>query len=138
MIGQLSRVKKMSFKGGKYSRKIELKSLKSQQYLRKIFKCYLGIIFSFLNALLRSCICHAARMSILFSQIQTFISKKKKKNYFENCRLLIRFVMFCFKNYTKLPLRKKSKIQMMTWKQLKQGRMQTLDNNFEMIKKAYV
>ena len=46
--------------------------------------------------------------------------------------------MFCFKNYAKPPLRKKSKIQMMTWKHLKQGRMQTLDNNFEMIKKAYV
>ena len=68
----------MSFKGGKYSRKIELKSLKSQQYLRKVFKCYLGIIFSFLNALLRSCICHAARLSILFSPIQIFISKKMK------------------------------------------------------------
>ena len=68
----------MSFKGGKYSRKIELKSLKSQQYLRKVFKCYLGIIFSFLNALLRSCICHAARLSILCSQIQIFISKKTR------------------------------------------------------------
>ena len=45
-------------------------------------------------------------MSILFSQIQTFISKKKEKKYFANCRLLIRFVMFCFKNYAKPPLRK--------------------------------
>ena len=73
-----------------------------------------------------------------FRKYRPSFRKKKKKNYFENCRLFIRFVMFCFKNYAKLPLRKKSKIQMMTRKQLKQGRMQTLDNNFEMIKKAYV
>ena len=66
----------MSFKGGKYSRKIELKSLKSEQYMRKVFKRYLGIIFSFLNALLRNCVCHAATLSILCSQIQIFISKK--------------------------------------------------------------
>ena len=114
----------MSFKGGKYSRKIELKSLKSHQYLRKVFKCYLGIIFSFLNALLRSCICHAARLSILCSQIQIFISKKDF--YFANYRFPIRFVLFRFENYSRTPLRKnqqgkKSNIQMVRWKQLKQG-----------------
>ena len=53
---------------GKYSRKIELKSPKSQKYLRKVFKRYLEILYSFLNALLMSCICHAATLSILFWQ----------------------------------------------------------------------
>ena len=51
--------------------------------------------------------------------------------------------MFRFENYSRPPLRKnqeekKSNIQMMIWKQLKQGRMQTLDKNFEMLRKAYV
>ena len=58
----------MIFKGGKYSRKIELKSLKNQKYLRKVFKRYLGILFSFLKTLPMSCICHAATLSIIFSQ----------------------------------------------------------------------
>ena len=33
-------------------RKIESKSLKSKKYLRKVFKRYLEILYSFLNALL--------------------------------------------------------------------------------------
>ena len=43
--------------------------------------------------------------------------------------------MFCSKNYAKPPLRKNQEEKK---KQLKQGRMQALDRNFEMLKKAYV
>ena len=53
------------------------------------------------------------------------------------------FVLSCFvskitlsPHYVRIRKKEKSKIQMMTWKQLKQGCMQTLDNNFEMLKKA--
>ena len=144
MIGHLSCVKKWVSKEVNIREKFELKSLKSQQYLRKVFKRYLGIIFSFLNALLKSYICHAARLSILFSPIQIFISKKMKIFI-----LQIRdfqFVSSCFvlKITTVGPryvrIRKKNKATFKWWhkKPPKQGCMQTLDKNYEMLKKAYV
>ena len=69
--------------------------------------------------------------------------RKNEDFYFANYRFSIRFAMFRFENYSRPPLRKnqeekKSNIQMMIWKQLKQGCMQTTDKNFEMLKKAYV
>ena len=52
--------------------------------------------------------------------------RKKQDFYFANYRFPIRFVLFRFENYSRPPLRKnqqgkKSNIQMVRWKQLKQG-----------------
>ena len=76
-----------------------------------------------------------------FRKYRPSFRKKKKKNILQIVDHL--FVSSCFvskitlsPHYVRIRKKEKSKIQMMTWKQLKQGCMQTLDNNFEMLKKA--
>ena len=69
--------------------------------------------------------------------------EKNEDFYFANYRFPIRLVMFRFENYSRpryVRIRKKKKATFKWWhkKPPKQGCMQTLDKNYEMLKKAYV